>query len=108
MIISGNMNDLISDSSLISYYQLCKLASEKVKVILGGDASDELFAGYATFNAFKIAEILKMDKVNVFPKLVNFISRLLPFSSSSMNLKFKLNRFGKFNCKPFSFRILYG
>ena len=29
------MNDLISDSSLISYYQLCKLASEKVKVILG-------------------------------------------------------------------------
>ena len=43
-----------------------------------------------------------MDKVNVFPKMVNFISRLLPFSSSSMNLKFKLNRFGKFNCKPFS------
>lgn len=98
----GNMNDLISDSSLISYYQLCKLASEKVKVILGGDASDELFAGYTTFNAFKIAELLKMDKINVFPKLMNFISRLLPFSSSSMNLKFKLHRFGKFNCKPFS------
>ena len=99
----NDLNDLLSDSSLISYYQLCKLASKNVKVVLGGDGSDELFAGYSTFSAFKIAEKMQMNKRNFFPKIINIIAKILPFKSSNMNTKFMLSRFSRFNDhKPYS------
>ena len=45
------------------------------KVLLTGDGSDELFAGYSTFSAFKIAEKMQMDKNNFFPKIINIIAK---------------------------------
>jgi asparagine synthase (glutamine-hydrolysing) len=38
--------------SSVSLYFVAKLAAEKVKVVLTGEGSDELFAGYARYNHF--------------------------------------------------------
>ena len=87
----------ISDSSLISYYQLCKFTSNKVKVCLGGDGADELFAGYDTFKAMRylsIAKTLKLTKLN---PLVNNLISIIPTKYNYMNTKFKLDRFLKFS-----------
>ena len=46
-------DELFSDNSLIPMLEVSKLASKNVKVVLSGDAGDELFAGYITYKADK-------------------------------------------------------
>ena len=93
----NKIDEPISDSSLISYFSLCKLASSKVKVVLGGDSADELMGGYDTFKAMRylnIMKILKIDKIN---PLGLFFLRKLKNQYGNMNLKFKLERFLRFS-----------
>ena len=95
----SKIHEPISDSSLLSFYVLCKLAKTKVKVVLGGDAADELFAGYSTFKAIKYVEILKKYKFYNFFSLIKNVPNFLPTNYSYMNYKFKLQRFFKFDGK---------
>ena len=84
----SKIDEPISDSSLLSYYLLCKFSRKKIKVALGGDAGDELFAGYDTFKAIKYANIitsLKLSKIN--PLLDSIISKI-PSKYSYMNYNY--------------------
>ncbi|MDC0060088.1 asparagine synthase (glutamine-hydrolyzing) [Pelagibacteraceae bacterium] len=90
------LDEPLSDSSLISYYSLCKLASKNVKVVLGGDAADEMLAGYNTFKAaesMKYISFLKLNKIN---PLLNKILSKFKFNHGNMNTKFNLSRFLRF------------
>ncbi len=95
-------NDLISDSSLISYYKLCKSAKNKVKVVLGGDGSDELFAGYDTFKAIKYLEWLNKTHLNKSLPLICKLINLFPSNHKNMNFKFKTESFLKYNSNKIS------
>lgn len=46
------MDEPFGDSSSFAMYLLCQKASQHVKVVLSGDGSDELFAGYNRHRAF--------------------------------------------------------
>ncbi len=87
----------LSDSSLISFFKLNKFASTKVKAVLGGDSADELFGGYDTLKAIKYAYFLNKIKFNKLHPVINFLISKLDSDYSNMNLKFKLQRFFKFN-----------
>lgn len=88
-------NELLSDSSLLSYYVLCKNASKKVKVILGGDGSDELLAGYKTFKAMSFFKLMiKYKSYDFFKHLSKYLD-FLPSFDKNLSTKFLINRFFK-------------
>jgi asparagine synthase (glutamine-hydrolysing) len=65
-----------ADSSMIPTYYISKYASSKVKVVLGGDGGDEIFAGYGSHN-----QALRMQKwYNN-----NWLSPILEFGGGVIN-----------------------
>lgn len=61
-----------ADSSAIPTYYVSKFASSKVKVALGGDGGDEIFAGYRTYN-----QGLRMQHWNN----NQFLKQIIPFTN---------------------------
>lgn len=47
-----------SDTSLVPMVHVARLASKHVKVVLSGDAADELFGGYVTYHADRIMALV--------------------------------------------------
>lgn len=54
--ISSKMDEPLADGSLLPTWALCRAARRHVTVALGGDGADELFAGYVSFKANRIAQ----------------------------------------------------
>lgn len=52
------VDEPFADASIIPTYALSRLASQHVKVTLGGDGADELFAGYPAFQADRVVQRL--------------------------------------------------
>tara|TARA_B100000676_G_scaffold300142_1_gene345385 strand:- start:1017 stop:2849 length:1833 start_codon:yes stop_codon:yes gene_type:complete len=53
--IKPTMQEPFSDPSGLPTYLLCKMASQHVKVVLGGDGADELLGGYEVYKANDLA-----------------------------------------------------
>jgi asparagine synthase (glutamine-hydrolysing) len=56
--VMRTLDEPFADASIIPTYFLSQRAARQVKVVLGGDGSDELFAGYPSFQAHKVMERL--------------------------------------------------
>ena len=54
------LDEPFGDSSILPTYLLSQFTSEHVKVVLGGEGGDELFAGYPSFLAHQIMERLSI------------------------------------------------
>jgi asparagine synthase (glutamine-hydrolysing) len=92
-VIYNNLDEPIADSSLVPSSLMCKLAAGNITVGLGGDGSDELFAGYDPFRALSAAQTY----TNVVPKLFHRgVTKLVgqtPVSHRNMSLDFKMKKF---------------
>src|SRR5256886_15263760 len=51
------LDEPLGDASIIPTYLLSTFTREHVKVALGGDGGDELFAGYPTLQAHRLASL---------------------------------------------------
>jgi asparagine synthase (glutamine-hydrolysing) len=81
-----------ADSSAIPCYYLSELARQHVTVALGGDGGDEVFAGYETYAAWKIASLYR----GLSPRLTGMIPPLvarLPVSHRKISFDYKAKRF---------------
>ena len=88
-----HMDDPIGDFSIFPTYLVSKMAREYVTVILSGDGGDELFAGYETYVAQRLARFLKALPEGARRKLCGALARMLPVTEKKKGLVNYLGRF---------------
>ena len=90
--IFNTLDEPLADASIIPTYLLSKMTSQHVKVALGGDGADELFAGYSLHQAYKLLRYY--DKFpQTFREILRRIVSRLPVSHKDMSFDFKLKQF---------------
>jgi asparagine synthase (glutamine-hydrolysing) len=82
----------MADASILPTYLLSKFTRQYVKVALGGDGGDELFAGYPTYLAHKFARQYELFLRNFHPA-IQFLGNLLPVSDNNISFDFKVKKF---------------
>ncbi len=87
------LDEPLGDSSFLPTYFLSRFAREHVTVALGGDGGDELFAGYPTMQAHRLAgyytRLPSVLRSRAIPALVD----RLPTSTRYISMDYKLKRF---------------
>ena len=88
--IINELNEPLGDSSFIPSYFVSKLAQKKVKVVLTGDAGDEMFGGYNRYT-----QIENLKKINLLPKFLKKIikNNFNNLTNNSLNRITKIIRF---------------
>ena len=81
-----------ADAAILPTYLLSRFARGSVTVALGGDGSDELLAGYPTFQAEAAARWYRLPRA-VHERIVQPAARLLPVSTGNFSRDFKVKRF---------------
>ncbi|MFO0729271.1 MAG: asparagine synthase (glutamine-hydrolyzing) [Myxococcota bacterium] len=97
--IADFMSEPIGDASVIPTYLLSRFARRTVTVALGGDGGDELFLGYPTFVADKMAQrldaLLPQTATRHLGDAMGWAARMLPVSRKNFSLDFKIKRFAQ-------------
>jgi asparagine synthase (glutamine-hydrolysing) len=90
--VAEHLDEVFGDSSILPTTLVSKLARTRVKVVLGGDGGDELFAGYDPFQALRFA--IPYSKFTPKPghAIIQAIANRLPVSHVNMSLDFKAKR----------------
>lgn len=86
-------DDPLADSSGVAVWTISKLASQKNKVVLGGDGGDEIFGGYLTYQASLINSRFFSAFPLGFRKWLAKTSFSIPTSEGKVTSSYKLRRF---------------
>jgi asparagine synthase (glutamine-hydrolysing) len=90
--VAAFLDEPFADASVIPTYLLSRFTRRHVTVALGGDGGDELFAGYPTFLAARLARFYRMPPV-VHERLIRPLAGRLPVSHENFSFDFKLKSF---------------
>jgi asparagine synthase (glutamine-hydrolysing) len=86
------LDEPLADASIMPTYLLSRFTKGSVKVALGGDGGDELFAGYPTYQAFLLSRYYER-----LPRIIKFLVesavKRLPVSFKNMSLDFRAKKF---------------
>lgn len=85
------IDEPLADASLLPTYLLCQAARASVKVALGGDGADELFAGYPNFVARRFAPAMALLP-NITGTALRYLFDIIPQNPDYMGLGFKLKQ----------------
>jgi asparagine synthase (glutamine-hydrolysing) len=86
------LDEPMADASILPTYLLSKFTREHVKVALGGDGGDELFAGYPTYLAHRFVRPYERFLKPLHP-VVRRVGNLLPVSDDNISFDFKVKKF---------------
>ena len=87
------LDEPLADPSYLPTYLLSRLAARDVKVVLGGDGGDELWAGYPTYRAHAHARIYGRVPAAVRRRIIAPLIERLPIDDRYQSLEWKLRRF---------------
>lgn len=90
--VLGRLDEPFVDASILPTYMLSAFARESVTVALGGDGSDELFAGYDPFKALRLARLYRSIIPGFLHGTIKAVAERLPVTAGNMALDFKLRR----------------
>jgi asparagine synthase (glutamine-hydrolysing) len=102
--ILDRMDEPLGDASLIPTHFLAQTSARHVKVALGGDGADELFAGYPSFAAHDA-----MEKLNRWPRLIRAVEAAVtrsPASDGYASFRYHAGQFLKGASLPAADRFL--
>ncbi|MBZ6076256.1 asparagine synthase (glutamine-hydrolyzing) [Microvirga puerhi] len=88
----SRLDEPMADASLLPCFLLFRHVAAHVKVALGGDGSDELFAGYDTFRALRWAQLYNRVVPQRLHNPIQLVSGLLPISHRNMSFDFRVKR----------------
>jgi asparagine synthase (glutamine-hydrolysing) len=91
-MISQIMDEPLADASIVPTYLLSRFTRQHVKVALGGDGGDELFAGYPTFQADKFIDLLAGLPIFAKKSLLAILEKSLSVSFGNISLDFKIKQ----------------
>jgi len=90
--VASILDEPLADASIMPTYLLSRFTKGYVKVALGGDGGDELFAGYPTYQAFLLSRYYER-----FPRMmrscVEAVVKRLPVSFDNMSFDFRAKKF---------------
>jgi asparagine synthase (glutamine-hydrolysing) len=87
------LDEPLGDASIIPTYLLSEFTRRHVKVALGGDGGDELFAGYPTLQAHRLAGYYLRAPRLLRERVVGPLVRRLPVSRNNLSFDFRAKRF---------------
>jgi asparagine synthase (glutamine-hydrolysing) len=86
------VDEPMGDASILPTYLLSRFARRSVTVALSGDGGDEVFAGYPTYQAHRLARVWRRVPATLHGAARALVDRL-PVSHGNLSLDFKLKRF---------------
>jgi len=92
-VLMGYLDEPLADASVIPTYVISRLARQFVTVALAGDGGDELFGGYDTYKAYKVARHYRKVPSLVRRGLVRPAVRRLRASGKRLSFEFKAKKF---------------
>jgi asparagine synthase (glutamine-hydrolysing) len=94
------LDEPLGDASIIPTYLLSAFTRRHVKVALGGDGGDELFAGYPTLQAHRLAGYYNRAPRLLREGLIEPVVRRLPVSRDNLSFDFRAKRFVSGAARP--------
>src|SRR4030043_618455 len=82
--VASILDEPLADASIMPTYLLSRFTKSSVKVTLGGDGGDELFAGYPTYQAFLLARYYERLP-SAMQSFIETVVKRLPVSFNNMS-----------------------
>jgi asparagine synthase (glutamine-hydrolysing) len=90
--VTSILDEPLADASIMPTYLLSRFTKGYVKVALGGDGGDELFAGYPTYQAFLLSRYYE-KLPQIMKSFVEATVKKLPVAFKNMSFDFRAKKF---------------
>lgn len=87
------LDEPIADASIVPTFLLSKMTKQHVTVALSGEGGDELFGGYPTYYAHRMAQYWNMIPAPLRKGVLEKIIHKLPVSHNNLSFDYKAKKF---------------
>ncbi len=91
--IFSKLDEPLADPAIIPNFLLSRFSRKTVTVALGGDGGDEIFMGYPTFQAHRLANALEKLPAAIREGIIEPVVNRLPVSLGHWSFDYRLKRF---------------